>query len=59
VVQGVDINSNDDSGIAAALAAVSWADVVVLALGNDLTIEGEGTDRTALTLPGLQVPSVA
>jgi hypothetical protein len=33
VAQGVDYTSTDPSGIPAALAAVQWADVVVLALG--------------------------
>lgn len=56
VAPGVDMNSTDDSGIPAALAAVEWADVVVLAIGLDaITIEHETHDRTTLGLPGLQV----
>ncbi len=56
VAPGVDINSTDASGIPAALAAVEWADVVVLAIGLDtITIEHETHDRTTLGLPGLQV----
>jgi beta-glucosidase len=56
VAKGVDINSTDASGIPAALAAVEWADVVVLAIGLDtITIEHEGFDRPSFDLPGLQV----
>ena len=52
----MDINSTDASGIPAALAAVEWADVVVLAIGLDtVTIEHEGYDRPSIGLPGLQV----
>ena len=55
VVKGVDINSTDASGIPEALDAVEWADVVLLAIGIDTTIEGEVHDRTTTGLPGLQV----
>ena len=56
VAKGVDVDSTDASGIPAALAAVEWADVVVLAIGIDtITIEHEGVDRTSFDLPGLQV----
>jgi hypothetical protein len=51
---GVDVNSTDQSRIAAALALAADADVVILALGIDKTIEHEGTDRTDTRLPGLQ-----
>ena len=40
--------------IAAALALGKDADVVVLALGIDKTIEHEGADRASIALPGLQ-----
>ena len=40
--------------MAAALAAAKAADVVVLCLGIDKSIEHEGHDRSELTLPGLQ-----
>ena len=52
--QGVEVSSDKRSGIAAALAVAAAADVVVLALGIDKSIEGEGTDRADITLPGLQ-----
>jgi len=37
VAKGVDVNSNDTSAIAAAVAYAKAADVVVLVLGNDRT----------------------
>lgn len=52
--KGVDVDSKDASGIAAALALARAADVVVLVLGIDKTIEHEGVDRTDTALPGLQ-----
>ncbi len=36
-VQGVAISGNDKSGIAAALAAVTAADITILAIGIDQT----------------------
>ncbi|EGD78599.1 hypothetical protein PTSG_01576 [Salpingoeca rosetta] len=54
VQQGVDINSQNTSGIQAALDAVSTSDVVVLCLGIDRSVEHEGIDRTSTDLPGLQ-----
>ena len=53
---GVEINSNDTSGIAAALDLARAADAVVLVLGIDHSIEREGTDRTDTALPGEQEP---
>jgi len=54
VQKGVDVNSQDQSGIAAAVAAATAADYVILALGIDKTIEHEGIDRVTINLPGLQ-----
>eukprot|EP00298_Acanthocystis_sp_HF-20_P010442 c18858_g1_i1.p1 GENE.c18858_g1_i1~~c18858_g1_i1.p1 ORF type:complete len:767 (-),score=379.05 c18858_g1_i1:13-2313(-) len=54
IASGVDVDSNDSSRIAAALALASSADVIVLALGIDRTVEHEGQDRTDTALPGLQ-----
>mmetsp|Transcript_71243 Transcript_71243/g.170150 ORF Transcript_71243/g.170150 Transcript_71243/m.170150 type:complete len:761 (-) Transcript_71243:129-2411(-) len=51
---GVEINSTKADGIPAALEAARNADVVVLALGDDRTIETEGKDREDTALPGLQ-----
>ncbi|CAJ1379602.1 unnamed protein product [Effrenium voratum] len=51
---GVEINSTKADGIPAALDAVRQSDVVVLALGDDKSIETEGKDRSDTALPGLQ-----
>jgi len=53
--QGVEVNSNKTDGIKEALDAAEKADVVVLVLGIDHTIEHEGIDRTDTALPGLQL----
>jgi beta-D-xylosidase 4 len=51
--QGVTMSGNDTTwGLA--LAAAADADAVVLALGTDQTIAGEGVDRNDIGLPGLQ-----
>ena len=52
--EGVELNSAKLSGIPAAIKLVKEADIVVLALGTDKTIEHEGVDRKEITLPGLQ-----
>ena len=52
--EGVELNSAKMSGIPAAIKLVKEADIVVLALGTDKTIEHEGVDRKEITLPGLQ-----
>jgi beta-glucosidase len=54
--QGCDINSEDVSGFAAAIAAAETADVVVFVGGLDSTQEGEGYDRfsDSVQLPGQQ-----
>ena len=53
--QGTDITSASDAGFAAALAAASHADVIVMALGEaGLTMSGEMGSRTRLDLPGNQ-----
>ena len=49
-----DMQCNDDSGFAAAVAAAKAADVAILALGIDGDICGEGRDRMDITLPGKQ-----
>lgn len=52
--QGCAVNTQNTSGFAAAIAAAKAADVVVLALGINQSIEGEGHDRVNITLPGVQ-----
>lgn len=51
---GVDIDSNNATGIPAALNLVKNADAVVLVVGIDRSIEHEGVDRVDTALPGLQ-----
>lgn len=52
---GVTIKGNDSSW-GAALAAAAAADIVVIAVGTDLSVAGEGTDLTDTELPGVQDP---
>ena len=54
VAAGVEVNSNNTQGIAAAVALAKKADIVLLCLGIDKSIEGEGHDRVSIALPGLQ-----
>mmetsp|Transcript_68123 Transcript_68123/g.221823 ORF Transcript_68123/g.221823 Transcript_68123/m.221823 type:complete len:755 (+) Transcript_68123:43-2307(+) len=54
--QGVEVNSSKTDGIQAALDDASAADVVVLVLGIDRSIERETIDRVDTALPGLQEP---
>lgn len=51
---GVNVTGSNTSWVAAALAAVDAAEVVVLAVGLDHTVEHEGVDVANLSLPGLQ-----
>ena len=54
-ISGVDVNSTDTSRIPEALALARAADVVVLALGTDSSIEAEGVERFDISLPGQQL----
>ena len=51
---GVQVASSDTTGVAAALAAVSTADAVVIILGMTKKEEHEGMDRSGTKLPGVQ-----
>eukprot|EP00040_Diaphanoeca_grandis_P036063 m.228606 g.228606 ORF g.228606 m.228606 type:complete len:784 (+) comp33542_c0_seq1:89-2440(+) len=51
---GVEVSGNNATGIAAALAAARQADVVVLTLGIDHSVEHEARDVINSSLPGLQ-----
>ena len=57
VVAGCDMKCASDSGFAAAVSAAKSADTVILALGIDGDICGEGRDRMDITLPGKSVCS--
>jgi xylan 1,4-beta-xylosidase len=48
------MTANDTSSFAAAVAAAQAADVVVLALGIDNSIESESLDRLSIDLPAIQ-----
>lgn len=52
--KGCDIESADTSGIAAAVAVATAADVVVLALGESAAMSGEAAARSNIDLPGVQ-----
>ncbi len=57
--QGCDVDGDDRSGIAAAVAAATEAQVAVLVLGDHAALFGRGTvgegcDRDDLELPGVQ-----
>ena len=72
--RGVDQDSADGSGLAAARALASWSDAAVVLVGlrncerylgvdhtpgdNEHMCEGEGRDRGSLRLPGLQAALV-
>ncbi|RSZ46182.1 MULTISPECIES: glycoside hydrolase family 3 N-terminal domain-containing protein [unclassified Variovorax] len=51
---GVAIESDDDSGIDAAVALCDGADAVVLCLGERATMSGEAASRATPALPGRQ-----
>eukprot|EP01121_Diplochlamys_sp_Union-15-3_P021005 TRINITY_DN8382_c0_g1_i1.p1 TRINITY_DN8382_c0_g1~~TRINITY_DN8382_c0_g1_i1.p1 ORF type:complete len:541 (+),score=100.93 TRINITY_DN8382_c0_g1_i1:117-1625(+) len=49
-----DAHCTDTSGFAEAVSIAQKADVAILFLGTDTSIEAEGTDRADITLPGNQ-----
>lgn len=53
--RGVEVTGDDVSGIAPAVKAAADADVVVLIVGEDETLFGEGNSRSQLGLPGHQL----
>lgn len=53
-VEGCKISGTDTSGIKEAVTAASEADHVVMVIGLDGTMEGEGRDRVDIKLPGVQ-----
>ena len=59
-IKGVpSVNSNDQSGIAAAATAAAAADLVIMTIGSDLGLEQEGHDRTAIDISAAQLALVA
>ncbi|TPG39571.1 beta-glucosidase BglX [Sphingomonas koreensis] len=53
--KGVDVATDDSSGIAEAVATAQSSDVVVLVLGESVDMIGEGNSRAAIDLPGEQL----
>jgi len=51
---GVNILDDDESNIDAAVSVARDADLVILAVGQDKSVEQEGKDRTDTALPGIQ-----
>jgi len=54
-VNGTDIDTNDTSSFAAAIAAAGEADVVLYLGGIDTSLERETLDRTSIAWPGNQL----
>ena len=52
--KGCEIEGEDQSGFAAALAAAQKADAVVLAIGEHKDMSGEATSRATIRIPGQQ-----
>ncbi len=52
--QGVAIDSEDESGIAAAVECAMQAETVILCLGEAAAMSGEAASRVHLSLPGRQ-----
>lgn len=52
--QGSRLVGNDRSGFSEAVDTASWADVVILCLGEDLHWSGENASRSSIALPGIQ-----
>mmetsp|Transcript_30025 Transcript_30025/g.73115 ORF Transcript_30025/g.73115 Transcript_30025/m.73115 type:complete len:688 (+) Transcript_30025:267-2330(+) len=54
VEKAVDINSTDSSNLTRAIKLAQAADVAIVVVGTDRSIESEGKDRPYIHLPGLQ-----
>lgn len=54
LLRGASVTFNDGKDVASAVAAARDAEVVIMALGENLGISGEGFDRSSLDLPGNQ-----
>ena len=59
-IKGVpSVGSSDQSGIAAAAAAAGAADLVIMQVGSDLSLEAEGHDRTSIAFSDAQLALIA
>jgi beta-glucosidase len=52
--KGCEIEGNDKSGFAEAIATAQQADVVVMAVGETFDMSGEGKSRANIRIPGVQ-----
>lgn len=52
--EGCSLDGNDRSGFKAATDAASWADVVILCLGESKKWSGENASRSSISLPAIQ-----
>ena len=53
--QGCDVSCSNSDGFPAAADAAAKADVSVVFVGIDQSVESEGHDRTSLSLPGARM----
>lgn len=56
--KGCEINDNDKSGFAEAVAVAKIADIVILSIGESGGMAGEAKSRSTLNIPGVQVDLV-
>jgi len=54
----LNVTTTDTSGVAAAAAAAATAELVILTIGSDLSLEAEGKDRTFIDFSPAQVALV-
>lgn len=59
VVRGVDFDGDDESGLAAAVAAAASCQQIVMVVGLSLNLEHEGIDRTNTDLPAIQMKLIS
>jgi beta-glucosidase len=52
--KGCDIDSNDESGFAQAIALAKKSDIVIVALGEKGDMAGEAASRGSINIPGVQ-----
>lgn len=57
--KGCEIEGNDKSGFARAIAAARNADIIVVALGEAAEMSGEAASRSNISIPGVQTELLA
>jgi len=58
-VMGCEVNSTDDSGFNAACAAIKSANLGILVMGLNQSVESEGHDRFNIAFPGVQAEFIS